>query len=87
MYTCTCIVVSLAFVFTLYRVQIEFIEGVSQFSVEGDRDKKLKCKSSTVVHCRGPSVACGIFRIHVLVGLVESVENLWFLHQLGLYIL
>ena len=27
----------------------EFIEGVSQFSVEGDRDKKLKCKSITLV--------------------------------------
>ncbi len=32
-------------VFVCFPPCAEFIEGVSQFSVEGDRDKKLKCKS------------------------------------------
>ena len=30
----------------VYNVMcLEFIEGVSQFSVQGEKDKKLKCKS------------------------------------------
>lgn len=26
---------------------VEFIEGVSQFSVKGDKEQKLRCKSSS----------------------------------------
>ncbi len=69
------------------------MEGVSQFSVEGDRDNKLKCKSITLVNIvnmyivKGTQCGCGIFRIYVLVGLVEPTLYVRFLYQLGLYIL
>lgn len=37
-----CVEVSLQVVFSLFDT--EFIQGVSQFSVKGDKESKLRCK-------------------------------------------
>ena len=37
--------------FLVYYALIEFIEGVSQFSVKGDKESKLRCKLSSKSNC------------------------------------